>query len=70
MDFRKLLAKGYIKGLEEYAFTLEIVRFPKLSERAIPKLYREANRIRKVIGEKPKKYVTFKKRKVVQIKGV
>ena len=70
MHLRKLLAKGYIRGLEEYAFTLEVMHFPKLSDKAIPKLYHEANRVRRVIGQKPKKYFTFKKRRVVPIKGV
>lgn len=69
---QKLIGKFYIRGLEEQAFLIEVFKggLPKIGDRALPKLYREANRVRRNLGEQPKTYYTWKKRKLVRIEGV
>lgn len=69
MKRKKLLGKIYIKGLEQSAFIsdLAFATVPLLRRKTMKSYYREANRIRKAIGLKPKIYYTVEKRKLVRV---
>lgn len=69
---KKWWERVYIRALEREAGNLELYRIPflqKQQEKLIAKIYREANQARKLMGEKPKRYKTWKKRKLVDVKG-
>jgi len=71
MKRKKLLGKLYIKGLEQYGFLtdLTLAPIPKLRKLNMRAMYKEANRIRRKIGEKPKKYYTIEKRRLVEVES-
>jgi len=67
---KRKLRRAAIKSFEETAFLFETFRIPKLKkkqENLIRGLYDAANVVRKDLGEKPKEYITVRKRKVVKI---
>jgi len=58
-----------IRSLDESAFMVNLVRFPKLrkfQERLARKLHNDANELRKIIGDKPKRYKQIKHGKVIE----
>ena len=60
--FDKFLGKIGIIGMEEAAFSINLTYVPllrKQQKKAIRKLHQHANNIRKIIGEKPRKYRRF-----------
>ena len=71
MNKKKMLAKVYIKGLEQYGFLtdLTLAPIPKLRKLNMKAMYKEANRVRMMIGEKPKKYFTIEKGRLVEVES-
>jgi len=66
---KRKIGKIAIRSFEETAFLFETFRVPKLQrkqENLIKGLYKSANLIRKDLGEKPKQYISIRKRKVVK----
>ena len=70
MRAKRKIGKLAIKSFEETAFLFETFRIPKLErkqENLIKGLHDAANIVRKDLGEKPKQYITVRKRKAVKI---
>lgn len=67
---KKLLGKVATKTLEEYAFAVDLIRVPGLrrqQEKLILSSYALSNKIRKVIGEKPKRFIRVKEGNILEV---